>query len=223
MKVKKLKILAIILNTYLSLMSFNAVGKQSNTATILVYGDSLSAGYGLENYQDWPFLLNNRLKQEEINYHVINLSISGETTEGGLLRLPRALEQYQPEIIIIELGANDGLRGQSIRKMSSNLTNMIRLSQESGADVLLTGIHIPPNYGKRYTQHFHETYKKLQAQHNIELIPFLLTDIHQKPHLFQMDGLHPTATAQPIILNTVWKFLKPLLQVKTEDGRLSTQ
>ncbi len=182
-----------------------------NVSTILVFGDSLSAGYGLQAEQDWPYLLQQRLNKNKQHWRVVNLSISGETSQGGLLRFPKAIKKYQPQLVILELGANDGLRGQSLKAMRANLSAMIQQSQAIGARVLLAGMHIPPNYGRRYTQAFHNSFATLQKQHQIHLIPFLLTDVATKPELILDDGLHPNALAQEQILNNVWKYLSPLL------------
>lgn len=194
-----------------------------SSPSIVVFGDSLSAGYGLQINEDWPTLLQNHLRLQGYPHPVHNLSISGETTQGGLLRLPKALQQYNPTIVILELGANDGLRGQSLSQMQGNLQQMIDASHNIDALVILTGMHIPPNYGKRYSEGFYRVFLKLAQQEGVMLIPFLLENIATVPGLIQNDGLHPTAEAQTIILDNVWKTLKPLLQVPEEDGRLNKQ
>ena len=180
--------------------------------TLLIYGDSLSAGFGLQQQEEWPYLLQQKLSAQGYDYQVINASISGETTAGGLARLPAVLEKYQPQLVVLELGANDGLRGQSLQQMYDNLAAIIRQCQARDARVILAGIHIPPNYGSRYSQAFYHRFVELQATFNIPLIPFLLDGIATDSGLMQADGLHPTAKAQHIIVETVWKTLQPLLQ-----------
>jgi acyl-CoA thioesterase-1 len=179
---------------------------------ILIYGDSLSAAYGIPQQQGWATLLKNKLKQENLRFDVVNASISGETTSGGLSRLARILEQTKPQTIIIELGANDGLRGLPVKNMHDNLDAMIQLSKKSGAKVLLIGMRIPPNYGPKYTEEFSRTYVKLAKQHKIQLIPFMLENVAAKPDLIQQDGLHPNALGQPLILNNIWPELQRLLK-----------
>lgn len=180
-------------------------------STIVILGDSLSAAYGMERSESWPSLLQQRLEQHGHAYRVFNSSITGETTQGGLTRLPRLLRQQEPEIVIIELGGNDGLRGLPIEVTRSNLSTMIEQSLAAGAKVLLTEMRIPPNYGQTYTEKFNGTYTGLAAQHDIVLLPFLLQDIALEPGLMQADGIHPTAAAQPVILDQVWSALEPLL------------
>ena len=183
----------------------------ADDATIVILGDSLSAAYGMERSESWPSLLQQRLDQHGHAYRVFNSSITGETTQGGLTRLPRLLRQQAPEIVIIELGGNDGLRGLPIEVTRSNLFTMIEQSLAAGAKVLLTEMRIPPNYGQTYTEKFNGTYSGLAAQYDIVLLPFLLQDIALKPGLMQSDGIHPTAAAQPLILDQVWLELQPLL------------
>ncbi len=179
--------------------------------TLLVLGDSLSAAHGIPLQSGWVQLLAENLSQQPRPYHVANASISGETTGGGLARLPSLLQQYQPAIVIIELGANDGLRGFPISTIRSNLSSLITLSQRANARVLLTGMHIPPNYGSRYTQLFYNNYVQLAQQHQTWLVPFLLEGIASQPALMQADGLHPVAAAQPRILENVMPYLNKLL------------
>jgi len=181
---------------------------------ILVFGDSLSAGYGLETSQAWPSLLQQRLNHNKQNWRVVNASISGETSAGGLARLPAALAQQKPAIVILELGANDGLRGLSLTAMQHNLDAMILLIQHAGARVLLVGIHLPPNYGMAYTEKFLRTYETLAQQRHVALLPSLLNGIETKRELFQADGFHPIASAQNQVLDNVWKSLQPLLTAK---------
>lgn len=181
---------------------------------ILVLGDSLSAGYGIGSEQGWVALSNQKLKQHGHNYQMVNASVTGDTTHNGLHRLPELLNKYQPAIVIIELGGNDGLRGMSLRQMENNLSQMIQRSQQAEANVILAGMHIPPNYGKRYTEQFHGTYKTLADRHKVSRIPFLLDSVGDKAELMQADGIHPSAEAQTVILQTVWRVLEPMLQKK---------
>jgi len=187
----------------------------AHAATILVFGDILSAGYGLSQGEEWPALLVKKVHKEKMpRINIINASISGETSEGGLARFADQIKQHKPTIVILELGANDGLRGQSISQMKHNLGEMISHSQKQGAKVLLIAMKIPPNYGNRYTKAFEQSYFQLQKQYDVMLSDFLLESLSGKPELIQKDGLHPTAEAQALILETVWKSLKPLLQTK---------
>ncbi len=179
--------------------------------TILVMGDSLSAAYGIETSQGWVGLLRKRLAQRGYDYSVINASISGETSAGGLTRLPLELAQYRPALVILELGANDGLRGLSLGAMQQNLEKMITLSQHAGAKVLLIGILLPPNYGPRYTQEFAAIYPRLAKKQRVPLVPFLLAGIAEHRELMQADGMHPLASAEPRVLDNVWQYLQSLL------------
>lgn len=189
--------------------------------TILVMGDSLSAGYGIQEKEAWPNLLRDTLKKQGFgHYLVVNASISGETTAGGAARLPVLLAKHQPDIVILELGANDGLRGLPLKTMEKNLDGMIRRSREQKATVVLAGMRIPPNYGKRYTTEFHQVFHRLAQQHALALIPFLLEGLPGEESYFQEDGLHPTAKAQPLIRDRVWESLRPLLQAGKETVRL---
>ncbi|WP_030071763.1 arylesterase [Halomonas alkaliantarctica] len=176
--------------------------------TLLVMGDSLSAAYGIEQELGWVTLLAERLDGEA---QVINASISGETTSGGAQRLANIIGQRQPDIVLLELGGNDGLRGLPPTQMRSNLANMIEQSQQAGADVLLLGIDIPPNYGQAYRDAFTSVFHSLADEYDVPLVPFLLEDIALNEQLMQDDGIHPTAEAQPIILDNVWPALEPLL------------
>ena len=179
--------------------------------TILVLGDSISAGFGIDKQQGWVALLEKVLTQEYPQYALINASISGETTSGGANRLKAILEQHQPSLVILELGGNDGLRGTPIKLITQNLTTMIRLSQAQGAQVLLLGMRIPPNYGQRYSELFADQYQRLATELNISLVPFLLTGIAGQAGMMQADGIHPTQNAQPIMMKSVWQALKPLI------------
>lgn len=180
--------------------------------TILVLGDSVSAGYGLAAGEGWVALLQARLKAQGYGYRVINASVSGETTTGGLSRLPRALSLHQPKIVILELGGNDGLRALPLDTSRRNLERIIETSRASGAEVLLLGMKIPPNYGPRYSQGFEKVFKDLARRYRLPFEPFFLEKIALVPGMIQADGLHPTAKAQPIMLETVWPVLKPMLR-----------
>ena len=187
------------------------LGAVAEEATIIILGDSLSAAYGMELNESWPSLLQQRLDQNGHNYRVFNSSITGETTQGGLTRLPGLLQKHDPEIVIVELGGNDGLRGLPLEVTRSNLSSMIEQSQAAGARVILAEMRIPPNYGRTYTEKFNGTYAELASRFDVEFLPFLLQDIALEPGMMQEDGIHPTAAAQPIILEQVWSVLQPLL------------
>ena len=178
---------------------------------IVILGDSLSAAYGMEINQSWPSLLQQRLTENGYAYRVFNSSIAGDTTQGGAARLPRLLDRNQPDIVILELGGNDGLRGLPIEVTGKNLSTMIEQSQSAGASVILSEMRIPPNYGRTYTEKFNTMYTTLAQQYGVSLLPFLLDDIALEPGLMQADGIHPTARAQPLILDKVWLQLEPLL------------
>jgi acyl-CoA thioesterase I len=182
------------------------------TQTIVVFGDSLSAGYGIQQNQSWVSLLQARLKQQKLPYTVINASISGETTSGGLARFSEMLATHKPSIVILELGANDGLRGLPVSDMRGNLNAMIVQAKAAKVKVILLGMKIPPNYGQKYSRDFSATYAILAKQHKIKLVPFLLDGVAGKPSLIQDDGLHPIAAAQPALLENVWAQLKGLLR-----------
>jgi len=179
---------------------------------ILIFGDSLSAAYGIGEDEGWVTLLAERLAQEGSELEVVNGSVSGETTTGGRARLPSLLERYNPAFVLIELGGNDGLRGLPLSLMRENLTDMIQLSQTSGATVLIAGMQIPPNYGPRYTEPFFAQYAELAEEFDLYLIPFLIDGIPQQPELMQADGIHPKAEAQSMILDNFWPVLLEALQ-----------
>ena len=183
----------------------------ANEPTLLVLGDSLSAAFGIDEKQGWVSLLQTRINQENRAYKVINASISGETSAGGVSRLPVLLNTYQPDIVILALGANDGLRGLSLNEMRSNLASMINQAKSDGAKVLLVGMQLPPNYGPAYIRLFHDTFLSLAEEEHIPLVPFLLEGVGGKRELFQPDGLHPIAQAQARILDNVWHQLEKLL------------
>jgi acyl-CoA thioesterase-1 len=188
-----------------------APAARSESPAILVLGDSLSAAYGIRLEQGWVALLQGRLKAKGYGHRVINASASGETTGGALARLPRALERHRPSIVIVELGGNDGLRGLPLGDVRANFEALIRLSREAGAKVLLVGMRIPPNYGPRYSQGFHDLYGELARQHRLPLVPFFLDGIALDDSLMLEDGLHPNAAAQPKLLDQVWPQLQTLL------------
>ena len=183
----------------------------NDRGAILVLGDSLSAGYGLEREQGWVHLLQTRLRGTHPDYEVINASISGDTSRGGEARLPKLLERRQFAVAIVELGGNDGLRGIRLSKTSEHLATIVAQLKAHGARVLLTGMQIPPNLGPRYTREFKAIYPTLAARHDIALVPFLLAGVAEDGALMQADGIHPTAAAQPRLLDNVWPHLEPLL------------
>ncbi|MDT3671190.1 MAG: arylesterase [Aromatoleum sp.] len=184
----------------------------AQAATILVWGDSLSAGYGLKSQEAWPTLLQTRLEREGFRHTVVNASVSGETSAGGRSRLPAALDRHKPDLLILELGANDGLRGLKPNLIADNLSAMIRAAREKGARVLLVGIQMPPNYGPAYTRRFQQTFVDVAREQDVPLVPFLLDGFAERREMFQSDGIHPTAEAQEIIVDTVWKQLAPMLK-----------
>ena len=179
--------------------------------TLVVYGDSLSAAYGIAEEDGWVSLLKERMTQEAPEWEVVNASISGETTDGGLRRIERMLEAQSPELVILELGGNDGLRGKDPSTIQSNLAAMVERIRDEGARVLLVGIEIPPNYGRTYTDAFRQQYRNLAEKKDLAFIPFLLEGIHNEEGMMQDDGIHPTTKAQPLIRDRVWEALQPLL------------
>ena len=178
----------------------------------MVFGDSLSAEYGLPRGAGWAALLDRRLREKRFNYSVVNASISGETTSGGAARIDAALVQHKPAIVIVELGGNDGLRGLSLDATRANLTRMVEASMRAGAKVVLVGMQLPPNYGRTYTEGFRTLYADLAKRHKTALVPFFLDGIADSRELFQADGIHPTPQAQPRLLDNTWKALAPLLK-----------
>jgi len=197
----------------LLLMPMLACAKGPDTrAAVLVVGDSLSAAHNIPAASGWVNLLQQRVKQQiKAPPAIINASISGETTAGALTRLPDLLEKHRPSVVVIELGGNDALRGLTPAQLRGNLEKMIVASQKADAKVLLLGIDVPPNYGPAYRQRLRQTYAELAKQYDVPLLPFLLEGGALKPNLMQADGLHPTAAAQPQVLDNVWPLLKPLL------------
>ena len=178
---------------------------------ILVMGDSISAAYGIQREAGWVALLEDRLGALDSPWQVVNASISGETTGGGLARLSNALAAHDPGIVIIELGGNDGLRGYPVARIRDNLDQLVALSTAQSRNVLLLGIQIPPNYGPRYTNAFASMYREIAAQRNVPFVPFLLERVALTPTLMQNDGIHPTAEAQPQLLDTIWTELAVML------------
>lgn len=191
-----------------------AAGKTGKTTTILVVGDSLSAEYGVRRGAGWVALMAERLRQEKVPARVFNAGISADTTAGGRSRLPGLLQQHQPDIVVIELGSNDALRGLPLGTTRDNLSAMVRQSKAAGAKVLLVGMEMPPNYGARYTQEFREVFEAVAKAENVPLVPFLMRNVADVPHameLFQSDRIHPNEKAQPILLDNVWPALRKLL------------
>jgi acyl-CoA thioesterase-1 len=195
-----------------TLVALPATSKQTNPQTIVVFGDSLSAAYGIQQYEGWVSLLQQRITKQKLNYQVINASISGETTSGALSRNSDMLNSQKPSIVIIELGANDGLRGLSIIEASNNLEAMIQQAKKNNIKVLLLGMKIPPNYGIKYSRQFSENYQNLANKYSLELVPFFLEGVAGNPDLIQADGLHPTAAAQEKLLENVWPILNKMLK-----------
>jgi acyl-CoA thioesterase-1 len=197
---------------FICLLWLWAFQAQGSEPVILVLGDSLSAAYGIGAEQGWPALLEERLQRDGYAYRVVNASISGDTSASGLSRLPAALEQHRPAVLILELGANDGLRGLSPDQIEHNLIAMIEMARSQGVRVLLAGMRLPPNYGPTYTHRFRDLYSNLARRYQVSLIPFLLDGVAAHRELMQEDGLHPTAKAQPLVLENVWRYLLPLLR-----------
>ncbi len=180
--------------------------------TVLVVGDSLSAEYGITRGTGWVALLEQKLKLEKIPARVVNASVSGETTIGGRTRLPALLEQHKPDIVVLELGANDGLRGLPVASAEGNLRAMVSMAQQKNAKVMLVGMRMPPNYGRAYTESFFNMFRKVSLDTRSPLVPFMLEGVADKPALFQQDRLHPLAAAHPIILNNIWPQIAPLVK-----------
>lgn len=196
------------------LLTTASLAMSNERLSVLVIGDSLSAAYNIDSEQGWVALLEERLDGVA---SVINASISGETSRGGAQRLPELLRQHQPDLVLIELGGNDGLRGLPPQQLEANLSRMIEQSQDAGSRPLLIGIDIPPNYGSAYREAFQAVYQDLADQYQLPLVPSLLQDVALDQTLMQDDGIHPTAAAQPIMLDNVWRLLKPVLEAKTEQ------
>ncbi len=184
---------------------------QAQAATVLVVGDSISAAFGLETQEGWVTLLEERLREHNPEFKVVNASISGETTGGGLARFPQLLSEHQPDYVIIELGGNDGLRGLSLTQMSSNLTRMVQQAKQQDAVVLLLGMRLPGNYGQRYTEAFYNVYQQIAEQEDVAVVDFFLAGVGGEEGMMQADGVHPTQMAQPLLLDNAWQRLAPLL------------
>jgi acyl-CoA thioesterase I len=199
--------LKIFLVVMMTLIPWTAFAK-----TIVVLGDSISAGFGIEVQQGWVALLQNRLAAQHSPYVISNESISGDTSAGGLARIDDALRRHKPQIVLIELGANDGLRGLSPEAMKANLTEIVKRTEKTGAKVLLLAMKIPPNYGKRYIEMFYNIYPQLAAELKVPYVPFILEDVALKAELMQADGLHPNALAQPMVAEKIWSYLSPMLK-----------
>ena len=194
------------------LMLAASASAYSAPKTVLVLGDSLSAEYGLARGTGWVALLDQKLKAQKIDAAIVNASISGETTSGGLTRLPALLTQHKPEVVVIELGANDGLRGLPVASAEANLRSMVTLAQKNKARVMLVGMRMPPNYGRAYTDKFFGMYKEVSTELNAPLVPFMLEGVAQEASMFQADRLHPLATAHPIILANIWPTFSALIK-----------
>ncbi|MGD8785601.1 MAG: arylesterase [Thioalkalispiraceae bacterium] len=200
----------------ISLINFSILGStplyaQEDQPSVLVLGDSLSAAFGIERDQGWVHLLQQHLNNNGHAYNVINASVSGDTTRAGLARLPLALKEHQPKIVIIALGGNDGLRGISLKEFRANLERMIRLAKAADAKVVLCGVRVPPNLGVAYVAKFLQVYREVSAAHNVPLVNYILKDVSNHSELMQADGIHPTAAAQPLILNNVLEGLNRVL------------
>lgn len=204
---KKMKGLTSAIALFCLFISFGTLAQTNQT--ILVMGDSLSAEYGLVRGSGWVKMLEEQLQKQGSTWAIFNASISGETSSGGLSRLPKLLEQKRPGIVFLELGANDALRGLSIQESNRNLRKMIQMSKQSGAKVLLFGMQIPPNYGKEYAREFKDLYPKLASQENVQLVPFFLNGVASDNSLFQADRIHPNEKAQSILLKNVWGAMAP--------------
>ncbi|MDQ7986907.1 arylesterase [Pseudomonas sp. G34] len=187
------------------------MGQMAQAGTVLVVGDSISAAFGMDTRQGWVHLLDERMRSEGFEHQLVNASISGDTSAGGAARLPALLAEHQPELVIVELGGNDGLRGLPPSQLQQNLASMIDASRGAGAKVLLLGMRIPPNYGERYTTAFAKVFDDVAADKNVPLVPFLLEGVGGVDKLMQDDGVHPAVEAQPQLLENVWPTLKPLL------------
>ena len=202
----------LAMRTLLFCMLLAAGAAQGAAKSILVLGDSLSAAYGIAADRGWVALLGERLARERPDYRVVNASISGETSAGGRARVAAELSRHQPAVLIVELGANDGLRGLSPAQMKQNLAAIIAAAQKAGARVLLVGMKLPPNYGPEYTRRFESAFAELQQRYRTAWLPFLLEGFAERRELFQGDNIHPTEEAQPLILANVWSKLAPLLK-----------
>jgi acyl-CoA thioesterase I len=206
--------LSILLLSTPSSIAYSNTGttiSPTESTIIMVYGDSLSAGYGLPQKTGWVSMLKTQLKKQQAVYQIINASISGETTLGGLNRIEQALKRHHPNIVIVELGANDGLRGLPIKSIHDNLEAIVKACKQNKASILLVGIRLPPNYGATYTKKFSAMYQQIAKRHELRLVPFMLAGFGDKPEYFQEDKMHPNRNAQEKILNNVWKVLHEMI------------
>ena len=192
-------------------LALYCLAQSAAAGTLLVVGDSISAGFGLDTRQGWVTLLQTRLKDEGFDDKVVNASISGDTSAGGQARLPALLAAHKPSLVVLELGGNDGLRGQPPAQLQQNLASMVRQSKEAGAKVLILGMRLPPNYGQRYTTAFAEVFPKVAQDTGAALVPFMLEGVGGVASMMQADGIHPAASAQSRLLDNVWPTLKPML------------
>ncbi len=209
-----MRVILSLLLSVVGLIPISAMAEDSSaqkSPVLLILGDSLSAGYGMDREDSWVHLLELRLQAQAHHYRILNSSISGDTTQGGLARLPRLLDSYQPEIVILELGGNDGLRGINPKVTRANMVSMIKQSQAAGAMVLLAGIKLPPNYGADYLLQFESMYADLAAEFDTLLVPFFMDGVIFMPGLMQDDGIHPNESGQPFLLDNVWQVLEPAL------------
>jgi acyl-CoA thioesterase-1 len=204
-----------ILQLLLPLVLLWPVCVSASSPRVLVVGDSLSAGYGVATERRWVVLLTQRLRKYCGSFNVVNASISGDTSKGGLSRLPALLTNHQPDIVIIELGGNDGLRGIAIKTMRQNLQQMVALAKQAGASVLLLGVRLPANYGEDFVNTFHQVYYDVAGEESVPLVPFFLQDVALNNQLMQSDGIHPNDQAQPILLDNVWPALRSM--IATQD------
>jgi acyl-CoA thioesterase I len=218
-KARALRLKTILSFVLIALVCFETLAAKPPTATtvspnapVLVFGDSLSAEYGLKRGTGWVALMQSRLAAQGVRRNVINASISGETSSGGKTRLPELLAKHKPALVMLELGANDALRGLAISATQSNLKAMVQLAQQAGAKVLIIGTQIPPNYGKTYTEQFAKMFTQIAQTENTSLVPFMLEGFADKNDYFQADRLHPLEKAHPIILETIWKVAQPLFK-----------
>ena len=193
------------------LLFSSVIFSNKDNSTLLIYGDSISAGYGMSANEQWSVILQNKINAESLNIKVVNASVSGETTSGGLVRINQVINSTKPDYLLLELGGNDALRGYPPKKISSNLSEMIKIAQLSNIKVFLMQIKIPPNYGSRYQEAFESIYKKISDETNVRLIPFMLEEVALNKDLMLPDGIHPKASAQPLIADFIYLQLKPLL------------
>ncbi len=196
------------------LLATLAIPAWASERTLLILGDSLSAGYGLARKDSWPSLLEERLRQGKFNWRTVNASVSGETSAGGRSRIQQAIRQYKPDLLILALGANDGLRGLPLTEMKRNLAAIIVLAKQQKSRILLLGMQLPPNYGAAYSKEFAATFASLAREQRVALVPFMMEGFADQPAYFLPDGLHPNQTAQPLIMETVWRALRPLLEAR---------